>query len=300
MMTMEERAQFVATRKTGLGGTDAAAILGVSPYKTALQVYAEKVGLITEPDLGEVERIEWGNRLEPLIAEAYAERTGRPITVHPETIRHPDYPEILANVDRSTVIDRDGEASAAILECKNVSEWMVGEWEPAPPIHYAVQLQHYLMVTGSRLGSFAALLGGNRLHIVDVERDDAFCEKLLARELEFWDRVERRDPPPPGPLDRETLARMFPSHGFKAITLPDEAAGWDAELVGLKTQIKSAEQRREELENLLKFAIGENETGLIPGGYGKYTWKQQGRKVSCPKCAHVISDSTFRVLRRGK
>jgi putative phage-type endonuclease len=298
MMTMQEREQFVASRKTGIGGTDAAAILGVSPYKTPLQVYSEKVGLLDEPDLGELERIEWGNRLEPYIAEAYAERTGRDVFTEPGMIRHPDHPYIFANVDRG-VEDRTNGRGLGVLECKNVGEWMSGEWEPHPPIHYAVQLQHYLMVRDLAWGSFGALLGGNRLHVVDVERDDAFCAQLLAAEVAFWERIERRDPPPPGPLDRETLARLFPRQNFSSVLLPAEATDWDNELRPLKDQVKALEERREHLENLIKGAIGENETGLLPAG-GKYTWKAQERKVACPKCEHVLSHSTFRVLRRGK
>lgn len=296
-MTMTEAARetFLAERKTGIGGTDAAAILGVSPYKTPLQVYCEKTGILEEPDLAELERIQWGNKLEPYIAEAYAQRTGHEVRLTDGPVCHPEHPQIRANVDRAVF---KGECQG-VLECKNVSEWAAGEWEPEPPIHYQLQLQHYLMVTGATWGSFAALLGGNRLHIVDVERRDDLCELLLRKELEFWERVERRDPPPVGPLDRETLARMFPNHGLDEIALPEEFYEIDLELIQIKEEQKGHESRREELENRIKAAIGAHQAGRLPRG-GSYTWKSQSRKVSCPKCEHVISDSTFRVLRRGK
>lgn len=300
-MTMTEtaREQFLADRKTGIGGTDAAAILGVSPFKTPLQVYCEKTGILDEPDLGELERIQWGNRLEPYIAEAYAQKTGRTVFLTDGPMRHPEHPQIIANVDRKAVdVGAEPLRPTGILECKNVSEWVAGDWEPEPPIHYQLQLQHYLMVTGATWGSFAALLGGNRLHIVDVERRDDLCELLLREELKFWDRVQRKDPPPVGPLDRETLARMFPNHGLDEIALPEEFHELDLELLQIKEDQKGHETRREELENRIKAAIGNHQAGRISRGVA-YTWKQQSRKVACPKCEHVISDSTFRVLRRG-
>lgn len=289
-----ERETFLAERKAGIGGTDAAAILGASPWKTPLQVYAEKVGIIEEPDLSEVERIEWGNRLEPFIAKAYAEKTGRKVFEAPGCRAHTQHPQIIAHVDRLTVgVGAEALGPTGVLECKNVGEYMAGEWEPEPPIYYAVQLQHYLMVTGAEWGSFAALLGGNRLHVVDVPRNEAFCEMLLKRELEFWDRVQRRDPPDVGPLDRETLARMFPNHGIDEVRLPAEASEWDLRLAIIKAEAKALETEREEIENRIKAAIGEHQAGLIPGG-GKYTWKLQER------AEHVVKASSFRVLRRGK
>lgn len=293
-MTETARQEFLATRKTGIGGTDAAAILGVSPFKTALQVYCEKVGILEDDDLSEIERIQWGNRLEPFIAEAYAQKTGRKIFNAPGTRVHPEHPQIIAHVDRMTVgKGAEGIGPTGVLECKNVGEWMAGEWEPEPPIQYAIQLQHYLMVTGAEWGSFAALLGGNRLHIVDVERNDTLCELLLAKELEFWDRVVRRDPPPVGPLDRETLARMFPNHDLDEIALPDEAYEWDLELLQVKEDIKGLEQRKELLENQFKAAIGAHQAGRLPRGSAKYSWRQQTRKE------YVCAESTFRVLRRA-
>jgi len=287
-----ERETFLSERRSGIGGTDAAAILGVSPWKTPLQVWAEKTGKISEPDLSELERIEWGNRLEPVICEAYAERTGRVVRREPSLSVMRGYPWIIAHVDaRMTDPSKPGPG---ILEAKAVGAHAEHDWDGEPPLHYVVQLQHYMMVEDYLWGGFAALIGGQQMVTTDQERNQSFGAILLETELSFWRRHIVADiPPSPLPIDRETLARLFPRHDLDEIALPPEAAEWDTSLRGIKEQLKALETERDLLENRIKAAIGEHQAGLLPGG-GKYTWKLQER------AAYTVAASSFRVLRRGK
>ncbi len=113
--------------------------------------------------------MEWGKRLEAPIGEKYAQVTGRVVARAPELVRvHPLLPCMLGTVDFDVI---DPKRGPGILEVKTLGLHRADEWCDEPPVHYAVQLQHYMAVTGAQWGSFAALIGGQRFVWKDVERN---------------------------------------------------------------------------------------------------------------------------------
>jgi hypothetical protein len=92
-----DRAAWLAARRTGIGASEVAAVLGLSPYESPLDVYCRKLGLV--PEKAETEAMRWGLRLEPLLAAEYAERTGYPLVATQVFLRHPDKPFLLATLD---------------------------------------------------------------------------------------------------------------------------------------------------------------------------------------------------------
>jgi predicted phage-related endonuclease len=162
-------------------------------------------------------------------------------------------------------------------------------------LQYQVQVQHEMAVTGAAWASLAVLIGGQKFLWMDVPRNQDFIDALVAREAEFWSRVERRDPPPPDASEacRELLKRLYPrEEQGKTIALPAECLKWDEQLREEKAVLKVVEPRIREAENNLIAALGEAEVGILPDGT-RYSYKTQARK------GYVVEAKSFRVLRRS-
>lgn len=304
-----QREAWLEARRSGLGGSDAASVVGIKLLpnaprwlKSQLALWAEKTGLATEPNLDELERIEWGHEFEEPIAKKYAKVTGRILVDHGRfAIRRSEtHPVMHCTIDREITDFRDPNhpfpiASSGDLSIKNAGEYTVKDWEEEPPLHYQIQLQHELAVTGLEWGSFAVLIGGNKFRWCDWPRNDKFISFLIEKEEEFWDRVVRGIRPEPDASDsaKEVLSRLYPKDTGASIQLSDEAIEWAERLAKAKEEIQRAELVEQEMENKLKAAIGQNTFGVLPGG-GRFSWKWQQRK------SYTVAETEFRVLRRLK
>jgi putative phage-type endonuclease len=278
-----------------IGGSEASIILGLNPWVTRLQLWAEKTGRIFPPDLDEVEAVQWGTRLEPLVADVYAQATGRALRVVAETQVHPAHPWMIGHLDR--IVRKPEREDDGVLEVKTTSAYKAGDWREEPPLMYQVQLQHYLAVTGLRWGSFAVLIGGQNLRWADIERNDQFIELLIAQEREFLDAVESDTPPEPGSSAKEAkvLEALYPSETPEsAIALPPESLEWDVKLHEAKKEIKDWETVKREMENHLKAAIGERQFGVLPAAAGRYSWRTINKK------SYTVEETSYRELRRLK
>ena len=100
---MELTKEQVEARKNYIGGSDAAAILGLSRYKTALEVWAWKTGQVVPDDISDKVYIKLGNKLEQTVAEFFMEETGKKVQRVNDTIFHPKYPFLGANIDRKVI-----------------------------------------------------------------------------------------------------------------------------------------------------------------------------------------------------
>lgn len=307
----QTREEWLAARLTGIGGSDAAALMGVSPFKSCLQVWAEKRG-IGEP-IAETERMRWGHRHEPTIAAAFLEENpGAALIDHGDfTIaRNTAHPYLYATLDREVRLP--GRATPGVFEIKTTDARYARDWEDSVPRAYWVQVQHQMLVTGAGWGVLAVLIGGNDFRHFEIERDDAFCAELAARAATFWQQVESGEQPGDvGPNDAAVIAALYPhEQADKYVPLPPVAAQWDAELRQVKEQLGELEGEKKRLENELKLALGDAEGGTLPDGT-QYTLKAQSRAGSLrviPEYATRLSDagidyketkaSTFRVLRR--
>lgn len=288
----DEREQWLALRKTGIGASEIAAVLGESPWVSALQLYAEKTGQVETADLAdEVESVFWGTKLEPVIIEVYGQRTGRTVQRAGKLLRSHAEPWALATLDALT---DDDSGAAWPLEVKTASAFVAEEWAEGPPPHYYLQVQQQLLVTGAARATVACLLGGQRLVWCDVDRDDVAIRRLVYAGRRFWGRVQNADAPAPDGSDsaKRTLAQLYPHDDpEKYVVLPADLQEVADELEDLKEQTKAAKRRQTELENLIKAALGTGTRGVLPSGI-EYSWKEQTTKE------HVVKESSFRVLRR--
>jgi len=146
--------EWLASRRNGIGGSDASAILGVNPYSSPLKVYLDKIGKSEDKETNEAMR--QGTDLEQYVADRFVEATGKKVRKCNKILQHPEYPWMLANIDRDIVGENAG------LECKTISAFDIedklenGEY----PAHYYVQCVHYMAITGADRWYLAVLVLG--------------------------------------------------------------------------------------------------------------------------------------------
>lgn len=296
MATVEQsRADWLEQRKGGIGASEAAAALGVNPYKSPIELWAEKCGLCEPPDLSENEAVEFGVRLERPILEAYSARTGRQVEPWPqnEIARHETIPWLICTPDAKQIAA--DEPKTGIAQIKTAGAFMASEWKDGPPLHYQVQLQHEMIVTGHSWGTLVVLIGGQRLRYFDCEANAKFAAALVSKLEAFWECVQTRTPPEVDAsiATARILERLHPNDNGEAVSLPADAVQWDADLKGCKAKIKELEEMARDRENRIKQAIGDCTYGVLPDG-GRFSWKTTER------AGYEVKPTTYRTLRRLK
>lgn len=266
--------QWLNARKVGIGGSDAAAIAGLNKWKSPIGVYFDKTNENPVEDL-ESEAAHFGNVLEEIVAQEFSLRTNLQVEKCEAILQHPEYPWMLANVDRLIVGEKVG------LECKTASEYLKKEWEGEEiPTSYLIQCQHYMAVTGYEAWWIAVLIGGNKFVYKKIERDEEIIQYLIAIERDFWkNHVEKQEPPMFDGSTSSTilLSSMYPnSVGDSSIALGSEAEILIEARDQLDREIKVLQEQKTEYENKLKAMLGENEKGET----NKYTitWKSYSSK----------------------
>lgn len=268
--------QQLEARRSGIGGSDAPVVAGLSAWKQPLQLYYEKRGEV-EFEGPQVEHLQFGNLLEDVIAQEAARRLEVKVRRVNRLLHHKEYPFMVGYIDRDIV------GKPWILECKNVG-FKSAEWGPdgsdEVPEAYLIQCTHYLAVTGDELCKLAALFSGNHLRIYTIPRDQGLIDSLIDVEHEFWGHVAAGTPPAidyEHPTTGQLLTKLYPGTTGEIITLPEQAAHWHQvarESAELEKQYRTT---RETAQSHLKALMGEASIGLLPDGAG-YTRKEVKRK----------------------
>ena len=200
--------KWLQERKNGIGGSDAAAILGLSPHKTNVELWEEKRGIREPQDISDEEYVQFGRAAEePLIqlfALNYPQYSVNSNTSY-EMIRHKDYPFLFATLDAKLLEKQTSRKG--ILETKTAliqSSAMRQKWEKAVPDHYFCQVLHYMNVTGWDYAVLEALLRWDygdgvmaELRHYNIERYEvqASMDYLLQEEIKFWHQVQTGERP---------------------------------------------------------------------------------------------------------
>lgn len=133
-----------------IGGSDVAAIFGVSPWTTPLELWMIKKGRMKPKPKDNADQLEMGHLLEPIAAHWYAKKSGNYVYEDKGLYQHADHPYALANFDRRYKRASDGESG--ILECKSCTYHKADGWsDEAIPLYYEFQLRFYLAVADARL-----------------------------------------------------------------------------------------------------------------------------------------------------
>ncbi len=264
------REEWLDIRKGSIGGSDAAAIVGLNSYNSAYSVWAEKRGLLPEKDDNEAMR--QGRDLEEYVARRFEESSGKKVRRCNAVIYNDDYPFAHANIDRDIVGEDAG------LECKttsalNMSRFAGGEY----PANYYVQCQHYLAVTGKKKWYLAVLVLGREFMVFEIERDDDEIKALMDAERELWDCVMSGEHPAVdgSKATSDAIKAVYSDSHPGTIDLFSRDTVID-EIMAIRQQIKELEQLQEERENIIKADLGSYESGTTDKF--NVSWKQQTRR----------------------
>ena len=276
MFTAEERMRYI-------GGSDIAAIMGQSRWKTPYRLWAEKTGSIEVPDLSNNAAVEMGTRLEQFVADLFAEKTGKAVRRQSKMYIHKDYPFMVAHVDRLIT------GSNELLECKTCSAYKLEEWENKIPKEYILQVQWYLGITGRKKGWIACLIGGQKFDYKAIEFDEELFNLMVDKAAKFWEMVQNKVPPVILPDDAETLGEVYSEHTDDMIENMDlnDRVAYVQELKMHRDEIIS---EIKEIETELKATI-KDKMGILTDKY-KVTWKNQRGNYIYDR-EQMIADGVF-------
>lgn len=260
------KTEWLKYRKTGITGTDAGAICGLNPYSSAFQVYQDKItDEISEHDN---EAMRQGRDLEEYIARRFTDETRLKVRRANAIFQNEENPFMLADFDRLIVGQRAG------LECKTVAPYSADKWSDGNiPLHYQMQVQHYLAVSGFDCWYLAAVIFGKEFLIRKIERDEELINYLITIEDNFWhNNVLARVMPDPDGSDNcsEMIAKMyFKGQADKTIELRGYKGILDrrAELDKL---IKKMEKEKTEIDQKIKMEM-QDATVALEADY-KVSW----------------------------
>jgi putative phage-type endonuclease len=245
-----DRAEWLEARKTGIGGSDAAKVLGLSPWGGPLSVFMDKTGRAPERD--ESEAMEMGTELEETVARVFTKRTGIEVEAAPGMFRHPEYPWMLANVDRLVVGENKG------LECKTAHFMKGGQWEGDNlPDEYYAQCQHYICVMGWDSCWIAALIGGQRFNHKEVVRNDEFIEAMIEAEKTFWRECVLKDAEPKATWSDDVAGMNPVARNSEMLPPSPESITLALELKRLQEENREIERAIEGRQNRLRQIIGD-------------------------------------------
>lgn len=231
-------------RQNFIGSSDVAGILGISPWKTPLAVYLDKIQpRDDEPDRSKARIFARGKRMEPYVVDMLAEEMGIVIVGRNNRYEDAELPFLAAEIDAETEDGRN-------VEIKTVSPFKAFEWgeqqTDAIPIYYTAQAMHGLMVTGRDVCIFGVLIGGDDFRIYQVERDDETIDAIRRKEVEFWARVQHRDPPDPSTTS-DVLA-LFERDTGRTVEADIATVQAIDRLREIRGKLKSLEKEQDELK----------------------------------------------------
>lgn len=254
---MTER-EWLDRRRSTIGGSEAAAVLGLDPYVSPYTLYQRKKGNIEEVQTSLP--AEFGKFAEEFVAQQFEKQTGKRVQRENAILYNPEYPFAHANIDRRVVGENAG------LECKTTSALNLKKFKNgAYPAKYYVQCVHYMMVCGFDKMYLACLIGNASFEVFEIVRDNDEIAALAQAEKEFAAYLETDTPPEitvsdATDSDTATLAELYPDSNGERIPL----FGRDdvfAELTALAADKKAIESKITALQNIIKADLRENERG---------------------------------------
>jgi len=279
-----DSALWLEERRRGVGGSDIAAIMGLSPFKTPYQVYQEKRKEVADWEGNAA--TDWGKRMEPAIRQWYSDETGRSVRLPEKIMYHSKYPFMLASLDGFTDDRR-------VVEIKT-SRISKGWGEPGTneiPDYYVLQVQHYMVVTGFEVTDVPVSIGGGSPVLYEVPEDKELQEMITDACADFWQRVV--DGRPPEPVTYEDAVQRFGRSEAQGVIIASENALQDImSLKDIRARMKSLESAEEEIKANLIIALGESgDTLSSSDGTPLLTYKLgKGRKTFDLKnfeCEHL-------------
>jgi putative phage-type endonuclease len=267
--------EWLEHRRTGIGGSDASAVMGVSPFTTARDLYYDKLHIVSAIDDEDnwVQK-EIGHLLEDLVAKIFRVKTGYRIYQIKRMFRHPLHPFMIADIDYFVELP-GGET--AILEIKTTNYNAAGKWwnEDAEivPLNYELQGRHYMAVMNLDRVYYCCLYGNNEKEVIirHIDRDFEYESEMIALEEHFWENHVLAQIPPPytedGDLVIESVRRHYGASdtGAPEITLSDGQSAHIARFLELQElkrdldgRVKAVEHQMNTIKGRIADVLGRN------------------------------------------
>lgn len=270
LIRCETNEDWLKQRMNGIGGSDVAALMGLSRYKSPYALWSEKTGLVEPEDISDKPAVEWGNVLEPVVGRYY-------MIKHPERkvkrlnaiCRSKRRPWAQASLDYEL---KDPELGWGVLEIKTAGFRSQDDWKDGVPLYYQTQVMHYLSVTGRAFADVAVLIGGNDYREYRLMRDDADIEVIDRAVDDFWAAVIEKREPKAGVLDGQVLLSRHPEAGAEFVFAETEEQRFAViRWRNRKLAYEQAQKDLKEAEAELKQLIGDNRgietsSGLVSWG----------------------------------
>ncbi len=264
MLTEEQR----EARKAGIGGSDVAALLGISPWKTPYKLWLEKTGRIIEDDISYANHIKFGNYFEPSVGSWFSAESGKKLKPKKdEMLVHSTIPYLFANVD----FEIDGEN--AILECKtSLGDNGWGNGTNEIPMYYLTQIAHYCLVGNFDKAYIAVVFASKReMRYYIYDKNLELETKLLAKEKEFWNYV-RQDVAPP-PCNESDLMLLYKETKATPIVANNEIEEKAYTIKNINAQIKLLEEQKNKAKTDVCLYMKDFDTLLSTNGSPLATWR---------------------------
>lgn len=249
-----DKKEWLRYRKQGIGGSDAGAVCGLNPYRTAIQVYQDKISEDTEDIDNEAMR--QGRELEDYVAKRFMEASGKKVRRANSMFYNEEHPFMLADVDRMVVGENAG------LECKTASPFMADKWADGKiPLSYQIQCLHYMAVCGADAWYIAVVIFGRGFQYYKLERDEEMIADLIRIEQDFWENhvLKHQMPNPDGSAIADSVIADYYKTS-KAVTIP--LTGFNEKLKRrqeLAEIIGKMDTEKKQIEQELKLYLGEAE-----------------------------------------
>lgn len=279
------REAWLENRRKGIGGSDAAAVMGMSPWTSAVDLYLDKTGQ-SDP-VSETDAMRWGTILEPIIVQEYSNRTGREVKRFDKAFRHPEHEWCLANLDGIADGTRIVEAKTARSD---------DDWGPSfsdeIPKQYFCQIQHYMAVTGATVTDVAVLIGANDFRIYEIDRDQKFIDKMIEAERVFWFDHVIAGVPPVAETSEAANRLWFHSVKGKEVDAESDLVPIIDGLRDLKKHAKNIETEISRHEALIKSEMQDAEVLIGLDGKPLVTWKEAkaAKRFDAKKFAETHKD----------
>lgn len=241
-------------RSSYFGSSDIAAVLGISPWRTKLDVFLDKTKG-REPVTPEKQRIfDRGHRLEPYILDMYAEDTGEILSKRNHRYTDHEFPFMAAEIDAET-------ESGKNVEAKSTHQFAAKSWglemTDEVPVYYNAQAQFGMGINGASLAEFPVLIGIDDFRIYRVKRDEEIITNIRKAANDFW-QAHIVTGVAPDPQTVGDLERLFPWDSGTVCQATDQIRDMVLKLKGMKSKLKTMEADAEEVAKQIKLFMGEH------------------------------------------
>ncbi len=279
LIKADSNEDWLELRNKGVGGSDVASIMGLNKYSSPLEVWLLKTGRAEGKDLSDNQAVEWGNRLESLVGEKYADmHPDRKIRRVNAVARSLDRPWAQASLDYEVV----DNGRHGVLEIKTAGISRADDWKDGVPAYYLTQITHYMSVLNREFADVAVLIGGNDYREYRIERDEEDIQAVNNAVDTFWNEFVQTDTMPAitnTGNEGQALAQMYQEFDDELLTVgADRMAEVDdliASYIEARDIEKEAKTKKDEASKKLEAIIGDNK-GLVTD-VAKVTWKRSNR-----------------------